>query len=348
MLCLQKKTIIPPSYVPLLDRRETQRAVRLVRQSFASKLCEALTLTWVAAPLFVEAGTGINDDLNGVEMPVPFRARGVGEQQLEVVQSLAKWKRLTLAELEMRPGEGIYADLAAIRPDEDLDPLHSVCVDQWEWESVLADGDRCLTFLKRIVREIFLALRATEETVRQAYPEIDTLLPARITFVHAEDLEERYPTLTPEEREDRIALEHGAVFVIGVGGSLRSGEPHDARAPDYDDWTTPNGRGRGLNGDLVVWNPVLERSMELSSMGIRVSPEVLLRQLEIRDCCERRHLDFHRGLLDGRLPLSIGGGIGQSRVCMYLLRKAHIGEVQCSVWPDVVRQECLERRIPLL
>jgi len=339
---------LPKSYAPLLDRRQTENAIRLVKTIFSKTLADILNLTHIAAPLFVEAGTGINDDLNGVERPVSFRPRSLGGRRLEVVQSLAKWKRTKLAELGMRPGDGIYADLTAIRPDEELGPLHSLGVDQWDWELVINEQDRSLPFLRHVVGRIYQSILHAEDVIERRYPEIQRLLPSEITFLHSEDLEARYPTLSPEEREERATEEYRAVFIIGVGSPLKAGIPHGGRAPDYDDWSTPNGRGLGLNGDLLVWHPLLQRAMEVSSMGIRVTPEVLLQQLEVTGCSDRKGLDFHRRLLAGRFPHSIGGGIGQSRLCMYILRKAHIGEVQPSVWPEAICRECDEKAIPLL
>jgi len=341
-------TALPDRYVPLLDPMETERAIKLLKDFFERALAEALSLTRVTAPLFVPAGCGINDDLNGVERPVRFPVRGLGGQAVEIVQSLAKWKRLALADRRVAPGEGIYTDMNAVRPDEVLDSLHSVYVDQWDWECVITPEDRHLQFLQDTVRKIYRVLRQAEAFITGRYPELGAWLPESVTFVHAEDLEAAYPAMTPAEREHRIAREHGAVFVIGIGAALPSGQPHDGRAPDYDDWITPNGRGRGLNGDLIVWCSPLGRAVELSSMGIRVTPRTLREQLAIRGCEHRAELHFHRLLLDGALPPSIGGGIGQSRLCMYLLRKVHIGEVQAGVWPEDMRDACRARNVPLL
>jgi len=344
-----ESTEIPGTYAPLLDERETEKAIKLIKDFFEMALADALNLRRVTAPLFVAAGSGVNDDLNGVEAPVRFPVKGLGGQQVEVVQSLAKWKRLMLARLGLHPGEGLYTDMNAIRPDETLDSLHSIYVDQWDWERTIEEGNRNLGFLEAIVRKIYRVMRRTEAYVGDHYPEIGAWLPETITFVRAEELEERYPGLTPAERESRVARTHGAVFVIGIGAALPgSGAPHDGRAPDYDDWTTPNGAGLGLNGDIIVWYPPLQRALELSSMGIRVSPESLLRQLEMRGCTERQNLFFHRKLLAGRLPPSIGGGIGQSRLCMYFLRKAHIGEVHAGLWPEEMVEDCRARSILLL
>jgi len=339
---------VPDDYTPILDVPETQNAIKLVKDFFEMSLAEALNLRRITAPLFVLAGSGINDDLNGIERPVSFDVPDLGDGSVEIVQSLAKWKRLALAELGFGFGDGIYTDMNAIRRDEALDELHSAYVDQWDWERVMRAEDRNLEFLRRMVRKIYRALRRTELHVFERYPELGSGLPDDITFVHAEELAARFPRLTPREREDEIAHEHGAVFVIGIGAPIDGGEPHDGRAPDYDDWITPNGQGRGLNGDILVWHPALQRSFELSSMGIRVVPESLRAQLELRGCLEKSNLYFQRRLLAGELPCSVGGGIGQSRLCMFLLRKAHIGEVQVSVWPEAMRRVWREARIPLL
>ena len=345
---INEKSIILDSYMPVLDMRETEKAIKMIKDFFEDNLADTLNLNRVTAPLFVEAGSGINDDLNGVERPVRFRVKDLGDREVEVVQSLAKWKRLTLAKLGIYPGEGIYADMNAVRPDEVLDNLHSIYVDQWDWEITMLEEERNVDFLKRIVRKIYRVMRRTELYVHEKYPEVGTELPKEITFVHSEALEERYPDLSPAERENRIAEEKGAVFVIGIGSPLKNGKPHDGRAPDYDDWVTPNGRGLGLNGDIIVWYSVMGRALELSSMGIRVSPETLAEQLEIRSCTERRGLYFHQKLLAGELPLCVGGGIGQSRLCMYFLRKAHVGEIQAGLWPDAMKEDCLRNNIVLL
>ena len=297
-----------------------------------------MRLRRVTAPLFVLQGLGINDDLNGVERAVTFPIKDLGDARAEVVHSLAKWKRLTLAEYEVEPGYGIYTDMNAIRADEELDNLHSLYVDQWDWEAVIRREDRTLAFLKNIVARIYAAIR-----------QIKPFLPETIHFVHAEELLQMYPDKTPKEREDAICKKYGAVFVIGIGGKLANGEKHDGRAPDYDDWSTVAEDGRkGLNGDILIWYPVLGRSFELSSMGIRVDKESLLRQLEIEGQQQREKLYFHQQLLNDKLPLSIGGGIGQSRLCMVLLHKAHIGEIQASIWPDEMRKECKDLGMPLI
>ena len=278
-----------------------------------------------------------------------FPIKDLGDANAEVVHSLAKWKRLTLAEYEIEPGYGVYTDMNAIRADEELDNIHSLYVDQWDWEAVINKEDRTVAYLKDVVRRIYCAIRRTEYLVCETYPQIKPFLPETIHFVHSEELLQMYPHLTPKEREDEICKKYGAVFLIGIGGKLSNGEPHDGRAPDYDDWSTIAEDGRpGLNGDILIWYPVLERSLEISSMGIRVDKESLLRQLEISGKQERRELFFHRQLLEGNLPLSIGGGIGQSRLCMMLLQKAHIGEIQASIWPEDMLKECAKLGMPLI
>ena len=310
---------------------------------------EGLNLYRVSAPLFVRADTGLNDDLNGVERPVSFPIKDMGDSVAEVVHSLAKWKRVTLAEYSIPPGFGIVTDMNAIRADEELDNLHSLYVDQWDWERVMRREDRNLAYLKKIVRKIYSAILRTEFYICETYPQLQPYLPEDIFFVHSEELRRMYPDATPKEREDLVCRKHGAVFIIGIGGKLADGKEHDLRAPDYDDWSTPNDEGfMGLNGDLLIWYPVLERSVELSSMGIRVDAEALTRQLAIQGKEERSSLYFHRRLLEGSLPLTIGGGIGQSRLCMILLQKAHIGETQASIWPEAMRRECREAGMVLI
>ena len=301
-----------------------------------------LRLRRVTAPLFVLKGLGINDDLNGVERPVTFPIKDLGDAKAEVVHSLAKWKRLTLADYGIEPGYGVYTDMNAIRADEELDNLHSLYVDQWDWEAVITPSQRTLDTLKDTVRRIYSAIRRTEFLVCERYAGvIEPFLPDTIHFVHSEDLLEMYPGKTAKEREDAICREYGAVFVIGIGAPLADGKPHDGRAPDYDDWTTPTSDGhKGLNGDILIWYPPLQRAVELSSMGIRVDREAMLRQLEMTGQQARRDLYFHRRLIAGELPESIGGGIGQSRLCMVLLHKAHVGEIQASVWPQDMIDEC--------
>ena len=314
-------------------------------------LAEALNLRRVTAPLFVQKGTGINDDLNGSEPPVAFRTTGNMDYEVEIVQSLAKWKRMALADygFGFNHGEGLYTDMNALRPSENVDNLHSIYVDQWDWERVISPAERSVSFLRSIVDRIYLVMRRTERYVYERYLSIKPILPEAITYIHAEELEERYPDLSPPEREFRAAEEFGAIFVIGIGAPLKSGKPHDGRAPDYDDWTTQTSpETKGLNGDIFVWNPLLQIPFEISSMGIRVDADTMLKQLDIRGCMDRTELPWHKLLLDGSLPQSIGGGIGQSRLCMLLLEKAHIGEVQVSHWPKEVVDICRESGIPLL
>jgi len=343
-----KKMKIPQKYRPILDSLETERAIKLIKDFFQVNLAEALNLRRVTAPLFVKSGTGINDDLNGVERPISFGIKNMNGTRAEIVQSLAKWKRLTLANLDIKPGDGIYTDMNAIRPDEVLDSLHSIYVDQWDWERVISPGERTIEFLKDIVRKIFLVMRKTEEFVHSNYPEIKPVLPEDIRFVHSLELERMYPDLTPREREDAVCRESGAVFIIGIGAPLAGGRPHDGRAPDYDDWTSPTPLGPGLNGDIIVWYPPMAKAFELSSMGIRVDAEALERQLEATGTTKRKAMYFHQKLLAGHLPLCVGGGIGQSRLCMFFLRKAHIGEIQASLWPDEMVEDCLRKNIFLL
>ena len=335
------KLIKPEGYTALLDMVETEHGIKQIKEFFQQNLSTELRLRRVTAPLFVLKGLGINDDLNGVERAVTFPIKDLGDAKAEVVHSLAKWKRLSLAENCIEPGYGIYTDMNAIRADEELDNLHSLYVDQWDWEAVIRPEQRTVAFLKNVVERIYAAIRRTEYLVCENYPCIKPFLPEKITFVHSEDLLAMYPNKSPKEREDAICEKYGAVFLIGIGGKLANGEKHDGRAPDYDDWTTVGENGKaGLNGDILIWYPVLGRSFELSSMGIRVNKEALLRQLKIEGKEERQQLYFHKKLLDGELPESIGGGIGQSRLCMVLLHKAHIGEIQASIWPEDMRNEC--------
>jgi len=333
---------------PTLDLKQTERAIRMIKEFFQTNLAEALNLLRVSAPLFVLADTGINDNLNGIERPISFPVKAIGDRRAEIVQSLAKWKRMALADYGFTPGEGIYTDMNAIRPDEELDEIHSIYVDQWDWERVITAEERNLSFLHEVVERIYEVIRRTEEYVAGSYPAIRPFLPAKIPFVHTEELDRRFPDLSIREREDRICEELGAVFLIGIGSPLSNGKPHDGRAPDYDDWSTPTDRGLGLNGDIFVWNPVLGRSFELSSMGIRVDADTLRTQLAICGNEDRAELLFHRRLLAGELPESVGGGIGQSRLCMLFLRKAHIGEVQCSIWPDPLREQLKQQSVILL
>ena len=341
--------IIPKDYTPLLDKIQTEKGIKLIKDFFQQNLATELRLRRVTAPLFVLKGLGINDDLNGIERAVTFPIKDLNDQKAEVVHSLAKWKRLTLGELKIEPGYGIYTDMNAIRADEELDNLHSLYVDQWDWEEVITKEDRNLTFLKNIVRRIYSAILRTEYLACESYENIKPFLPQEITFVHAEELLQMYPNKTPKEREDLICKKYGAVFLMGIGGKLSNGEKHDGRAPDYDDWSTKNEDGKfGLNGDILIWYPILNRSFELSSMGIRVDIEALNRQLRLENKEERKELYFHKKLLKGELPLTIGGGIGQSRLCMVLLHKAHIGEIQASIWPEKMREECAKHNMPLI
>ena len=343
------KLTIPSGYVPALNLKETELAIKRVKDFFLSSLSTELRLRRVTAPLFVLRGLGLNDDLNGIERPVSFPIKDMNEATAEVVHSLAKWKRVTLAEYNVQPGFGIVTDMNAIRADEELDNLHSMYVDQWDWERVMTAGERNLAFLRRIVEKIYNSILRTEFFICETYPQLKPFLPEEIHFVHSEELVQRYPDLSPKEREDAICREYGAVFVIGIGGKLSDGKEHDLRAPDYDDWSTPNEDGFcGLNGDLLIWYPVLERSFELSSMGIRVDVAALERQLALQGKEDRKNLYFHRRLLAGELPLSIGGGIGQSRLCMVLLQKAHIGETQSSIWPEDMREACKKAGMPLI
>ena len=340
--------IIPKRYVPKLVPELMEQAIFFIKEEFQQSLTEELNLRRVTAPLFVLKGTGVNDDLNGVERPVTFPIKSMNERNAEVVHSLAKWKRMKLAAYNIPAGYGIYTDMNAIRADEDLDNLHSLYVDQWDWERTLAPEDRNLDYLCDVVEGIYECLKDVEREVYYEYPHIRPILPDRITFIQSEDLLNEYPTLSAKERETEIVKKYGAVFVIGIGGELSNGEYHDGRAPDYDDWSTETSPGYyGLNGDILVWNPVLDQAFELSSMGIRVDKSALLKQLAIRGCEERRELAFHKALLNGELPLSIGGGLGQSRLCMYLLRCAHIGEVQTSIWPDEMIRACADAGIVL-
>ena len=342
--------IISEQYKSTLSLRETERAIKFVKDSFQDALAAELCLERVSAPLFVRKGSGVNDDLNGVEAKATFRVKDAGYCQAECLFSLAKWKRMVLADYGYAVGEGLYTDMNAIRPDEEsLDNLHSVYVDQWDWEKVISQEQRNLDFLKEIVGKIYGVLKQTEAAVSEKYPHIESVLPEDIAFVHSEDLAAKYPELHPRERENEAAKEYGAIFVIGIGAELADGKVHDGRAPDYDDWTTPTGNDkRGLNGDIILWYPLLNCAFEISSMGIRVDARSLVRQLEIRGVPERKELQWHRRLLNGEMPLSVGGGIGQSRLCMFFLRKMHIGEVQASIWPEEILEKCRQAGVRLL
>ena len=340
--------MIPVGYQPLLSLRDMDRAIKQVKDHFESQLSARLALQRVTAPFFVRSGQGLNDDLNGVEKPVSFRVREA-ECDVEVVQSLAKWKRFALKRYGFQPGEGLYTDMNAIRPDETLDEIHSFYVDQWDWCKIITPEQRNLDTLTQTVRDIYECLRETEDFVGSHHPTLRPILPEKIHFITSLELWNRYPGMTPKERENAACREYGAIFVIGIGGELPDGTIHDGRAPDYDDWTTPRPDGGfGLNGDILVWNPVLGRAFELSSMGIRVDAETLARQLKIRGCGERSEFPFHKSLLAGELPQTMGGGIGQSRLCMYMLHTAHIGEVACGVWPDEILAECAGAGVTLL
>ncbi|MBQ7125070.1 MAG: aspartate--ammonia ligase [Clostridia bacterium] len=330
---------IPKNYKSLLNTRQTQIAIKKVKDFFERDLAIQLDLTRVSAPLFVPRSSGLNDTLNGVERPVSFDIRGV-DGECEIVHSLAKWKRSALKEYGFEHDEGLYTDMNAIRRDEDCDNIHSVFVDQWDWERIISKEERNVETLKSTVKKIYAALRHTEKYIADDYAFATRLLPPKITFVTTQELEDKYPDLSPKEREYRAAKEYGAIFLMQIGGALKSGKSHDGRAPDYDDWS--------LNGDIIVYYELLDISLELSSMGIRVDEETLLKQLEIKNCLERKELTFHKALLNGELPYTIGGGIGQSRICMFFLHKAHIGEVQASVWDEKTIKECEKAGIVLL
>lgn len=340
---------LPAGYIPTLDIRRRETAIKDIKDFFERQLAEALGLYRVTAPIVVRSGTGINDDLNGIEKPVRFNVKEDGDAQVEIVQSLAKWKRLALAEYGFGIGEGLYTDMNAIRPDETIDPLHSIYVDQWDWEKVISPEQRNLETLYETVRAIYDCISRTEFHIASRYSNIRPVLPESIHFTTAEELCRCWPEVDPRERENLVCAEHRAVFITGIGGILSDGRPHDGRAPDYDDWTTPNSSGSfGLNGDILLWNPVLQRAFEISSMGIRVNPQALREQLKIRRLEDRLKLEFHRKLLAGELPQTIGGGIGQSRLCMFFLRAAHVGEVACGVWPETMREACRGGNIALL
>lgn len=319
---------------------DTQIALNHLKNYFESQLEEKLNLTKVSSPVMLKEGTGINDNLNGIERTVSFDVLDLQEGQIEIVQSLAKWKRMALVNYNFSYGEGLFADMRAIRRDEMMDNVHSIYVDQWDWEKVIFDNERNIDTLQKEVKKIYTAIKKTEEYIFEQFPCLKPVLPSEIYFVTTQELEDLYPELSPKEREDRITKEYGAVFIMQIGGKLTSGHIHDGRSPDYDDWT--------LNGDIVLWYPVLERSLEISSMGIRVDGKRLLDQLQATHDENRIELDYHQAILSGELPSSIGGGIGQSRLSMFLLKKAHIGEVQVSVWNNKTIRECCEGNIPLL
>ncbi len=335
-----KNLTIPQNYHSGLNLHDTQIAIKTVKDFFQTRLASTLDLQRVSAPLFVDPESGMNDNLNGWERPVSFDIREQNGRVAEVVQSLAKWKRYALGSYEFPVGEGLYTDMNAIRRDEDTDNIHSIFVDQWDWEKVIRREDRNLYFLKDTVRDVYQVLRKTEKYMSIQYDYIHEILPDEIFFITSQELEDQFPDLTPKEREARITREKGAVFIIGIGDKLKSGEPHDGRSPDYDDWS--------LNGDILVWYPVLDIALELSSMGIRVDADALRSQLKKAGCEDRAKLPFQKAILNDQLPLTIGGGIGQSRICMFFLRKAHIGEVQSSIWPEDVIQSCKNAGIPIL
>ena len=333
------RVFIPEGYRPPLSTYDLQRAIEFIKQDFQVNLRSALNLRRVSAPLFVSKDSGLNDNLNGVERPVSFEITGTGECA-EVVHSLAKWKRLALKKYDFHVGKGLYADMNAIRRDEELDNTHSVYVDQWDWERVISRGERTEDFLKETVRLIVGAVCDTNEKLKEAFPELKTNIKRDVTFITSQELEDKYPSLTPRQREAEAAREYGTVFIMQIGGKLRSGKAHDGRAPDYDDWK--------LNGDIIVWNEVLKDAFEISSMGIRVDEKSLLSQLKEADCEERKESYFHKLLLNGELPLTIGGGIGQSRLCMLMIGTAHIGEVQVSLWDKQTIEACKNAGIVLL
>lgn len=339
----------PKNYKSHLDVKETEAAIKFAKDCFQQNLAKQLNLSRVSAPVAVASGTGINDNLNGVEKPVCFKVKDA-KTNVEVVQSLAKWKRKALADYNFKHGEGLYTDMNALRPDERLDCFHSIYVDQWDWEKIVKRSQRNVKFLKTIVKKIYNAVKNTEVATCKKYKKLPRpFLPTKIHFIHSEELERLYPSLKPSEREDAICREKGAVFVIGIGADLKNGKPHDGRAPDYDDWITRTSKTtRGLNGDILVWYPHLNCAMELSSMGIRVDKKSLLEQLEIRKEMRRVKLPFHKELISGKLPLTMGGGIGQSRISMLFLRKVHIGEVQSAIWPAKVFKACENKNIFLL
>ena len=331
--------VFPRDYKSSLSQRDTQRAIKIIKDTFQKKLSEALNLDRITAPLMVTRESGLNDDLNGFERKVHFTMKEI-DGTAEVVQSLAKWKRMALYNYGYEAEEGIYTDMNAIRRDDECDNLHSLFVDQWDWEKVITREDRCVDYLKATVQKIITALAQTNEKLHAAYPQLKTEICEKVFFITTQELEDMYPDKSPKERENLIVKEHKTVFLMQIGGELKSGIKHDGRAPDYDDWS--------LNGDILVWNEVLDNAFEVSSMGIRVDEKSLAKQLEICGATDRMQYDYHKMIADGTLPLTIGGGIGQSRLCMLLLEKAHIGEVQASIWPDEMIEKCAENGIVLL
>lgn len=337
---MSAKLIIPNHYEPIIGLMESQIAIKKMKDFFQQELACGLNLQRVSAPLFVIPESGLNDNLNGVERTVSFTLKDMNEKTVEIVQSLAKWKRMALGKYEIEPGKGLYTDMNAIRRDEDFDNLHSVYVDQWDWEKAITKEDRSEEYLKKSVTIIYNALKNLGDYVNREYPMIRTELPNEIFFITTQELEDLYPDKTPKERENAIAQEKRAVFIMKIGGQLKSGEKHDGRAPDYDDWE--------LNGDIILWNDILGIAFEISSMGIRVDEIAMQRQLELANATDRKDMEFHKAILNKELPYSIGGGIGQSRLCMFFLRRAHIGEVQVSVWPQDMIEECRSNHIFLL
>lgn len=337
---MQNSPARPKAYDSKLDLLQTEIAIKKTKDYFESNLAEALSLTRVSAPILITSGKGINDDLNGVERVVSFEALDINDANIEIVQSLAKWKRMALARYGFNLAEGLYTDMNAIRRDEVLDNLHSIYVDQWDWEKIITKEQRSLDTLRSEVQKIYQVFKTTENYLYEHFPVLNPILPEEIHFITSQELENRYPNLSAKEREDAIAKEYGAVFIMQIGGALLSGEKHDGRSPDYDDWT--------LNGDIIFWYPTLEKSIEVSSMGIRVDEKALLNQLKVSNHEHRLGLEYHQAILNGELPYTIGGGIGQSRICMFFLKKAHIGEVQVSVWNEQIIEECKQANITLL
>ncbi len=333
-------TIFPSQYTPKLDIVQTEKAIKNLKLFFEEALSKSLNLSRVSAPLFVLPETGLNDDLNGIERPVSFGILEQGNKRAEIVQSLAKWKRFALGKYGFAPGQGLYTDMNAIRRDETTDNFHSIYVDQWDWEAVIHQADRHADTLRQVVTKIYDAIHATGAYITSLFPHIQHELPPAITFISTQELEDQYPNLTPKEREDVAARQFGAVFIMGIGGPLRSGKIHDGRAPDYDDWN--------LNGDILLYFPLFDRALEISSMGIRVDADALRKQCQVRETPDRLDTPFCRAILEGQLPYTIGGGIGQSRLSMFMLQKAHVGEVQCSIWPPETLAECQKAGIPLL
>jgi len=345
---MEESKIFSKGYVPKLDFFETEKGIKLIKDTFETKLARKLSLQRVSAPKFLIVGTGLQDDLAGTQTPVGFKTKFTDER-VEIVHSLAKWKRYSLGKYGFKQGTGLYTDMDAIRKDEDVSEIHSIYVDQWDWERVISKEERSLDILKKIVKLIYEALLETEGIVEKEFPVLKSKLPKEIKFVHSEELEELFPKMSSKEREFAIAKKHGAVFLIGIGHPLPSGQAHDLRAADYDDWSTETEAGRrGLNGDIIIWDHERQEALELSSMGIRVDATAMLKQLEMQGLIERKDLLFHKGVIEDKIPLSVGGGIGQSRICMALLQKAHIGEVQSSVWPKEVEEEFERRGVPLL